>query len=165
LIWRVCSVLQYKIWLSDETLKIVQTLYEQKVVTYPRVDTIFYQTMSIQSVWHTRKVNQLCWQKTALKKKIKKSTKVFNDKKSNWSPRHYNGIQSNLQYNQATGLWYYYKALYCRVLWRLFSSEYHGNRGKRLMSPLQNQRKEKAGASFWEPKRKRKRNRYIAKLC
>jgi DNA topoisomerase-3 len=26
---------------ADETLKIVQTLYEQKVVTYPRVDTTF----------------------------------------------------------------------------------------------------------------------------
>jgi DNA topoisomerase-3 len=33
---------------ADETLKIVQTLYEQKVVTYPRVDTTFYQTTSIK---------------------------------------------------------------------------------------------------------------------
>jgi DNA topoisomerase-3 len=42
---------------ADETLKIVQTLYEQKVVTYPRVDTTFYQTTSIQSARYSTKVN------------------------------------------------------------------------------------------------------------
>ncbi len=68
---------------ADETLKTVQKLYEQKVVTYPRVDTTFLPN----DVYP--KVKGILEQLTEysdltqplLSKDIKKSTKVFNDKK------------------------------------------------------------------------------------
>ena len=88
---------------ADETLKIVQKLYEQKVVTYPRVDTTFlpndvYPKVSgiLQKLTNYSKLTQ-----PLLGKKIKKSTKVFNDKKV--TDHHAiipTGIQINLQYNQ-----------------------------------------------------------------
>ncbi len=88
---------------ADETLKIVQKLYEQKVVTYPRVDTSFlpndvYPKVSgiLQKLTNYSKLTQ-----TLLGKPIKKSTKVFNDKKV--TDHHAiipTGIQINLQYNQ-----------------------------------------------------------------
>jgi DNA topoisomerase-3 len=68
---------------ADETLKIVQALYERKVVTYPRVDTTFlpndvYPKVSgiLQKLTNYSKLTQ-----PLLGKKIKKSTRVFNDKK------------------------------------------------------------------------------------
>jgi len=88
---------------ADETLKIVQTLYEQKVVTYPRVDTTFlpndiYPKVPgiLQKLTHYAELTQ-----PLLGKKIKKSPKVFNDKKV--TDHHAiipTGIESNLQYNQ-----------------------------------------------------------------
>ncbi|WP_425075446.1 DNA topoisomerase 3 [Psychroserpens sp. S379A] len=88
---------------ADETLKIVQKLYEQKVVTYPRVDTTFlpsdmYPKVSgiLQKLTNYSELTQ-----PLLGKKIKKSTKVFNDKKV--TDHHAiipTGIQINLQYNQ-----------------------------------------------------------------
>ncbi|WP_274475509.1 type IA DNA topoisomerase [Mangrovimonas aestuarii] len=68
---------------ADETLKIVQRLYEQKAVTYPRVDTTFLPSDIYP------KVPGILGQLTPyreltlplLDKKIKKSSKVFNDKK------------------------------------------------------------------------------------
>lgn len=88
---------------ADETLKIVQKLYEQKVVTYPRVDTTFlpndvYPKVSgiLQKLTNYSKLTQ-----PLLGKKIKKSSKVFNDKKV--TDHHAiipTGIQINLQYNQ-----------------------------------------------------------------
>jgi DNA topoisomerase III len=88
---------------ADETLKIVQTLYEQKVVTYPRVDTTFlpndiYPKVPgiLQKLTKYAELTQ-----ALLGKKIKKSTKVFNDKKV--TDHHAiipTGIESNLQYNQ-----------------------------------------------------------------
>jgi DNA topoisomerase III len=88
---------------ADETLKIVQTLYEQKVVTYPRVDTTFlpndiYPKVPgiLQKLTHYSELTQ-----PLLGKKIKKSPKVFNDKKV--TDHHAiipTGIESNLQYNQ-----------------------------------------------------------------
>jgi DNA topoisomerase-3 len=88
---------------ADETLKIVQTLYEQKVVTYPRVDTTFlpndiYPKVSgiLQNLTHYAALTE-----PLLGKKIKKTTSVFNDKKV--TDHHAiipTGIQSNLQYNQ-----------------------------------------------------------------
>lgn len=88
---------------ADETLKIVQKLYEQKVVTYPRVDTTFLPNDVYPKVpgilekltdYHTLT-------KPLLGKKIKKSAKVFNDKKV--TDHHAiipTGEQMNLQYNQ-----------------------------------------------------------------
>lgn len=88
---------------ADETLKIVQTLYEQKVVTYPRVDTTFlpsdiYPKVSgiLQNLTNYGELTQ-----PLLGKKIKKSPKVFNDKKV--TDHHAiipTGVQNKLQYNQ-----------------------------------------------------------------
>jgi DNA topoisomerase III len=88
---------------ADETLKIVQTLYEQKVVTYPRVDTTFlpndiYPKVPgiLQKLTNYSELTQ-----PLLGKKIKKSAKVFNDKKV--TDHHAiipTGMQTNLQYNQ-----------------------------------------------------------------
>jgi DNA topoisomerase-3 len=68
---------------ADETLKIAQKLYEQKVITYPRVDTTFlpndvYPKVSgiLQKLTNYAKLIE-----PILRKKIKKSSKVFNDKK------------------------------------------------------------------------------------
>ncbi|WP_432670652.1 DNA topoisomerase 3 [Flavobacterium sp. SM2513] len=88
---------------AEETLKIAQTLYEQKVITYPRVDTTFlpndvYPKVAgiLQKLTAYANLTQ-----PLLAKKIKKSPKVFNDKKV--TDHHAiipTGIQQNLQYNQ-----------------------------------------------------------------
>ncbi|WP_396603313.1 DNA topoisomerase 3 [Algibacter sp. R77976] len=88
---------------ADDTLKIVQGLYERKVVTYPRVDTTFlpndvYPKVSgiLQKLTSYAKLTQ-----PLLGKKIKKSIRVFNDKKV--TDHHAiipTGMQTNLQYNQ-----------------------------------------------------------------
>ncbi len=88
---------------ADETLKMVQKLYEQKVVTYPRVDTTFLPNDVYQKVKGilSKLTNYSTLTKVLLDKKIKKSSKVFNDKKV--TDHHAiipTGIQSNLQYNQ-----------------------------------------------------------------
>ena len=88
---------------AEETLKMAQTLYEQKVITYPRVDTTFlpndvYPKVAgiLQKLTAYANLTQ-----PLLGKKIKKSPKVFNDKKV--TDHHAiipTGIQQNLQYNQ-----------------------------------------------------------------
>ena len=88
---------------ADETLKIVQTLYEQKVVTYPRVDTTFLPNDVYPKVAGILQnlTNYSALTQPLLEKKIKKSPKVFNDKKV--TDHHAiipTGVQSNLQYNQ-----------------------------------------------------------------
>lgn len=88
---------------ADETLKIVQTLYEQKMVTYPRVDTTFLPNDIYPKVPGILKnlTNYATLTQPLLEKKIKKSPKVFNDKKV--TDHHAiipTGIQNNLQYNQ-----------------------------------------------------------------
>ncbi|WP_117880875.1 type IA DNA topoisomerase [Aureibaculum luteum] len=88
---------------ADETLKIVQKLYEQKVVTYPRVDTTFLPNDVYPKVAgilkNLTKYAELT--QPLLGKKIKKSTRVFNDKKV--TDHHAiipTGVQIPLQYNQ-----------------------------------------------------------------
>lgn len=88
---------------ADETLKIAQKLYEMKVITYPRVDTTFLSNdiyPKVPSILKgLTKYNTLT--QPLLGKKIKKSSKVFNDKKV--TDHHAiipTGVQSNLQYNQ-----------------------------------------------------------------
>ncbi|MCB4809441.1 DNA topoisomerase 3 [Tamlana sp. 62-3] len=68
---------------ADETLKIVQLLYERKVVTYPRVDTTFLPNDIYPKVPAILKnlTNYASLTQPLLGKKIKKSSKVFNDKK------------------------------------------------------------------------------------
>src|SRR6478609_3466359 len=88
---------------ADETLKIAQTLYEQKVITYPRVDTTFLPNDIYPKVTGIlqKLTNYAPLTEPLLGKKIKKSTKVFNDKKV--TDHHAiipTGMQSNLQYNQ-----------------------------------------------------------------
>ena len=88
---------------ADETLKIVQTLYEQKVVTYPRVDTTFLPNdvyPKVQGILQ-KLTDYASLTQPLLGKKIKKSPKVFNDKKV--TDHHAiipTGIQTRLQYNQ-----------------------------------------------------------------
>lgn len=68
---------------ADDTLKSVQKLYEQKLVTYPRVDTTFLPNDVYPKVHgileQLNSYSQLT--QPLLGKKIRKSTKVFNDKK------------------------------------------------------------------------------------
>ncbi len=88
---------------ADETLKIVQKLYEQKVVTYPRVDTTFLPNDVYPKIAGILKnlTNYNALTQPLLSKKIKKPTTVFNDKKV--TDHHAiipTGVQINLQYNQ-----------------------------------------------------------------
>ncbi len=88
---------------ADETLKMVQKLYEQKAVTYPRVDTTFLPTDIYPKVKGilSKLSNYDSLTQSLLAKKIKKSTKVFNDKKV--TDHHAiipTGIQISLPYNQ-----------------------------------------------------------------
>jgi DNA topoisomerase-3 len=68
---------------ADDILKTVQKLYEQKLVTYPRVDTTFLPTDIYPKVagilGNLSDYKELA--SPLLGKPIKKSTKVFNDKK------------------------------------------------------------------------------------
>jgi len=88
---------------ADETLKIVQKLYEQKAVTYPRVDTTFLPNdvyPKVPGILQNLK-NYSTLTQPLLDKKIKKSKKVFDDSKV--TDHHAiipTGVQINLQYNQ-----------------------------------------------------------------
>lgn len=68
---------------ADTTLKIIQRLYEKKLVTYPRVDTTFLPNDMYPKIPGILKgLRQYSSLTTPLMgKKIRKSTKVFNDKK------------------------------------------------------------------------------------
>ena len=88
---------------ADETLKIVQKLYEQKVVTYPRVDTTFLPNDVYPKVAGILKklTNYAILTQPLLGQKIKKTKKVFDDSKV--TDHHAiipTGMQMNLQYNQ-----------------------------------------------------------------
>ncbi|MBT6082634.1 MAG: DNA topoisomerase 3, partial [Polaribacter sp.] len=88
---------------ADETLKIVQKLYEMKVVTYPRVDTTFLPNDIYPKITGilSKLTNYSQLTKELLGSKIKKSKRVFDDKKV--TDHHAiipTGIQGNLQYNQ-----------------------------------------------------------------
>jgi len=68
---------------ADRTLKIVQKLYEMKVVSYPRVDTTYLPDdvyPKVPSILKGLK-NYSKFTETILKAKIRKSKKVFDDKK------------------------------------------------------------------------------------
>ena len=85
---------------ADETLKIAQRLYEKKVVTYPRVDTTFLPNDVYPKVKNILSKLTDYSELTAsiLNKKIKKSSRVFNDKKV--TDHHAiipTGIQTHLQ--------------------------------------------------------------------
>ena len=68
---------------ADQTLKIVQKLYEQKLVTYPRVDTSFLPNDMYPKIHGIlSKLSQYsALTQPLLGQKIKKSNKVFDDKK------------------------------------------------------------------------------------
>ncbi|WP_159947268.1 type IA DNA topoisomerase [Polaribacter septentrionalilitoris] len=88
---------------ADDTLKIVQKLYEMKVVTYPRVDTTFLPNDLYPKIHGilSKLTNYSELTQPLLGKKIKKTKRVFDDKKV--TDHHAiipTGIQGNLQYNQ-----------------------------------------------------------------
>ncbi len=88
---------------ADETLKMVQKLYEMKVVTYPRVDTTFLPNDVYPKIGGilSKLTNYQELTQPLLENKIKKSKRVFDDKKV--TDHHAiipTGIQGNLQYNQ-----------------------------------------------------------------
>lgn len=68
---------------ADETLKTIQRLYEMKTVTYPRVDTTFLPNDMYPKVPGILKglKGVAKFAEPLLNQKIRKSTKVFNDKK------------------------------------------------------------------------------------
>lgn len=68
---------------ADRTLKLVQTLYEQKVVTYPRVDTTYLPNDVYPKIpGILQQMGQYAqFTQPLLGKTIRKSSKVFNDKK------------------------------------------------------------------------------------
>jgi DNA topoisomerase-3 len=85
----------------------------------------FYPTISKYQVFFLQNLQLYL---NLLGKKIKKSTKVFNDK-SNGSPRHYSTkIQSNLQYNQQRCM--ISSNVLLPFLWWLFRSKYYTVIGK-----------------------------------
>jgi DNA topoisomerase-3 len=88
---------------ADDTLKIAQKLYEKKAVTYPRVDTTFLPNDVYPKVKGilSKLTDYSTLTEPLLNKKIKKSTRVFNDKKV--TDHHAiipTGIQTHLQYNE-----------------------------------------------------------------
>ncbi|ELR70268.1 DNA topoisomerase III [Fulvivirga imtechensis AK7] len=68
---------------AEVTLKLVQALYEKKVVTYPRVDTTFLPNDMYPKIPGILQglPNYSSFTEPLLGKKIRKSTKVFNDNK------------------------------------------------------------------------------------
>lgn len=88
---------------ADETLKTVQKLYEMKVVTYPRVDTTFLPNDVYPKIGGilSKLSNYSSLTEPLLKDKIRKTKRVFDDKKV--TDHHAiipTGIQNHLQYNQ-----------------------------------------------------------------
>lgn len=88
---------------AEETLNIVQKLYEMKVVTYPRVDTTFLpQDIYPKVAGILRNLTHYSALSTPLlSKKIKKTPRVFNDKKV--TDHHAiipTGFETGLQYKQ-----------------------------------------------------------------
>ncbi|UAM99481.1 DNA topoisomerase 3 [Polaribacter litorisediminis] len=88
---------------ADETLKMVQKLYEMKVVTYPRVDTTFLPNDVYPKIAGilSKLTNYSALTQPLLGKKIKKTKRIFDDTKV--TDHHAiipTGIQGNLQYNQ-----------------------------------------------------------------
>ena len=88
---------------ADETLKLVQQLYEQKLVTYPRVDTSFLPNdvyPKIKGIL-SKLTDYTALTKPLVEKKIRKTKRVFDDKKV--TDHHAiipTGVNGYLQYNQ-----------------------------------------------------------------
>jgi DNA topoisomerase-3 len=88
---------------ADETLKMVQKLYEMKVVTYPRVDTTFLPNDVYPKIAGilSKLTKYSALTQPLLGQKIKKSKRIFDDQKV--TDHHAiipTGIEGNLQYNQ-----------------------------------------------------------------
>jgi DNA topoisomerase III len=68
---------------AEDTLKIIQNLYEKKLVTYPRVDTTYLPNDMYAKIPGVLKnmINYQALVKPLLETEIRKSTKVFDDKK------------------------------------------------------------------------------------
>ena len=70
-------------WTADETLKTIQTLYEKKVTTYPRVDTTYLSDDIYPKVPDImrRMTPYVRWTESVLSAKLPKSKKVFDNSK------------------------------------------------------------------------------------
>ncbi len=68
---------------AEDTLKVIQNLYEKKLVTYPRVDTTYLPNDMYPKIPDILKnmINYQALVKPLLENEIRKSTKVFDDKK------------------------------------------------------------------------------------
>jgi DNA topoisomerase-3 len=68
---------------AEDTLKVIQNLYEKKLVTYPRVDTTYLPNDMYPKIPGILKnmINYQALVKPLLENEIRKSTKVFDDKK------------------------------------------------------------------------------------
>lgn len=68
---------------ADQTLKLVQSLYEQKLVTYPRVDTTYLSNDIYPKIPGilSKMTNYQQFTQSLLGKPIRKSKKIFNDNK------------------------------------------------------------------------------------
>lgn len=88
---------------AEQTLKTIQKLYDKKLVTYPRVDTTFLPNDVYPKIpdilGKLKRYGEFT--KPLLSEKIRKSTKVFNDKKV--TDHHAiipTGIEGNLPYDE-----------------------------------------------------------------
>lgn len=95
---------------ADQTLKIVQKLYENKLVTYPRVDTTYLPNDVYPKISGilSKMTNYSQFTQSLLGKSIRKSSKVFNDTKV--TDHHAiipTGVQRSLQGNE----WNVYDAI------------------------------------------------------
>ncbi|MGK0363554.1 MAG: DNA topoisomerase-3 [Saprospiraceae bacterium] len=100
---------------ADNTLKIVQKLYEQKVVTYPRVDTTYLPNDVYPKIpGILGKMQQYSqYTQTLLGAKIRKSPKVFNDKKVT---DHHAIIPTGMEKNLVGAEWNVYDAIARRFI-------------------------------------------------
>ncbi|MBN2235930.1 MAG: DNA topoisomerase 3, partial [Bacteroidales bacterium] len=105
---------------ADETLQIVQSLYEKKLVTYPRVDTTFLPTDLFPKIREILKqlTNYQKQVRSILEKEILLSKRVFDDKKIT---DHHAIIPTGVQANQLSGK---DLAVYETILFRFLANFY-----------------------------------------
>ncbi len=70
-------------WTADDTLRLIQSLYEKKVTTYPRVDTTYLSEDIYPKVPEILRnmIPYAKWTQSILSKKLPKSKKVFDNAK------------------------------------------------------------------------------------
>ena len=133
---------------ADQTLKLIQKLYEMKVVTYPRVDTTYLpedQHPKIKGILEGMKMYAE-FTKSVLEKPIPKSKRVFDNKKVT---DHHAIIPTGKETHLTGGLWNVYDAIsrrfianfypYCKVanttvIGKAVDEKFKAN-GKEILEP------------------------------